>query len=162
MSTPRTRTGKVVPERGHPAGTSLVGLVYHRDFVLPIEDVWAALTESDELRRWYGEYTGDPMSGQVRITIADEHDSATTDVTILRCNPPTGFAVDVDGWILEVSLRQVDGVTGLEFTHRHVPRSEAGEIGPGWQYYLDRLNAVLTDAPPPSWGDYLDLADEYR
>lgn len=162
MSTHRTLTGKVVPEHDHLAGSSLVRLVYHRDFDLPIERVWAALTESDELRRWYGEYTGDPMSGRVRMTIVDEHDSATTDVTILRCSPPTGFAVDVDGWLLEISLREVDRVTRLEFTHHHVPPSEAGEIGPGWQYYLDRLDAVLTGASPPAWSEYLDLVDEYR
>lgn len=162
MSTPTTVTGEVSPERDCPSDSSLVRLVYRRNFLLPIGEVWAALTDPDKLGHWYGTYTGDPASGQVRLTMTDDHDSATTDVRILRCTPPSGFSVDQDGWLLEVALHQVGRITTLEFTHRHVPRSEAGEIGPGWQYYLDRLNAVLTDTRPPLWDDYLDLVDEYH
>ncbi|MFV9431350.1 SRPBCC domain-containing protein [Rhodococcus pyridinivorans] len=162
MSTPRTITGEVSPERDCPSDSSLVRLIYHRNFLLPIGEVWAALTDSEKLGRWYGTYTGDPATGRVRLTMTDDHDSATTYVDVLRCSPPEGFAVDVDGWQLEVVLRQVGKVTTLEFTHRHVPRSEAGEIGPGWQYYLDRLDAALAGTRPPSWDDYLDLVDEYR
>lgn len=162
MSTPTTVTGEVSPERDCPSGSSLVSLIYRRDFLLPIGEIWAAITDPEKLGRWYGTYTGDPTSGRVRLTMTDDHDSATTDVEILRCSPRAGFAVDVDGWLLEVALRQVGRVTTLEFAHRHVPRSEAGEIGPGWQYYLDRLNAALTGTRPPSWNDYLDLVDAYR
>ncbi|MEU5843975.1 SRPBCC domain-containing protein [Rhodococcus sp. NPDC047139] len=162
MSTPRTVTGEVSPERDCPSDSSMVRLVYRRNFLLPIGEVWAALTEPEKLERWYGTYTGDPTSGRVRLTMTDDHDVATTDVEILRCTPPARFAVDQDGWLLEVALRQVGQVTSLEFTHRHVPRSEVGEIGPGWQYYLDKLNAALTDTPPPLWEDYLELVDEYR
>lgn len=162
MNTPTTVTGAVQPEHDCPNDASLVRLVYHRNFLLPIGDVWEAFTDPDRLSRWYGTYTGDPTTGRVRLTMIDDHDSATTDVRIVRCSPPTGFSVEVDGWLLEVALHHVGRVTTLEFTHRHVPRSEAGEIGPGWQYYLDRLDAALTDSLPPLWDDYLDLVDEYH
>lgn len=162
MSTPTTIPGTVRPEHDCPPGSVLVSLHYRRAFLRPRADVWAALTDPRQLGRWYGTYTGDPASGRVQLTMVDDHDDAVTDVRIVRCTPLDGFVVDIDGWLLEAALRSVGRVTTLEFTHRHVPRSEAGEIGPGWQYYLDRLDAVLGGARAPVWRDYPDLAGEYR
>lgn len=162
MSTPTTVLGEVRPEHGCPHGSTLVTLHFQRSFPLPIGEVWAAVTEPDVLARWYGCWTGDPSSGRVRLTMTDEHDSATTDVTIVKCTSPRVLVVDQDGWRLELRFRQVGRVTTLEFTHRHVPRSEAAEIGPGWQYYLDRLDALLVGQQQPHWADYLELGESYR
>ncbi len=162
MSMPTTVMGEVRPESDCPQDASLVRLVYRRSFALPPDEIWHALTDPRQLSRWYGTFTGDPATGHVRLTMTDEHDSATADVRILRCTPPAGFSLEVDGWLLTVALRAVGRVTTLDFTHSHVPRSEAGEIGPSWQYYLDRLDAALTGSPLPRWSDYLSLVDEYR
>lgn len=162
MSTPTTVLGEVRPEHDSPSGSILVTLHYQRSFPLPIGTVWAAVTEPDVLARWYGRWTGDPSSGRVRLTMTDEHDSATTDVTIVECTGPRSLVVDQDGWRLELQLRQVGRVTTLEFLHRHVPRSEVAEIGPGWQYYLDRLGALLVGQREPHWADYPELGESYR
>jgi len=162
MSTPTTIPGTVRPESDCPPGSVLVALHYRRTFVRPRSAVWAALTDPRQLSRWYGTFTGDPATGKVQLTMVDDHDRTVTEVHVLRCTPPSSFSVDIDGWLLEVTLHAVGPVTTLDFTHRHVPRSEAAEIGPGWQYYLDRLEAVLSGAQTPTWGDYPDLADEYR
>ena len=162
MSTPTTVLGEVRPEHDSPSGSILVTLHYQRSFPLPIGTVWAAVTEPDVLARWYGRWTGDPSSGRVRLTMTDEHDSATTDVTIVECTDPRSLVVDQDGWRLELQLRQVGRVTTLEFLHRHVPRSEVAEIGPGWQYYLDRLGALLVGQREPHWADYPELGESYR
>ena len=162
MSTPTTVMGEVRPESDCPEDASLVRLVYRRSFALPVAEIWHALTDPRRLPQWYGTFTGDPATGRVRLTMTDEDDSATVDVEILRCTPQVGFSLDMDGWFLTVALRTVGRVTTLDFTHSHVPRSEAGEIGPVWQYYLDRLDAALTGGPVPRWSDYLSLIDEYR
>ncbi|UYP20774.1 SRPBCC domain-containing protein [Rhodococcus sp. Z13] len=162
MGTPTTIPGEVRPESDCPDGASLVTLHYHRTFTLPVGTVWSMFASPEGLDEWFGTYTGDPASGRVRLTTHDDVDSATTDVRILRCAPPTALAVDLDGWLLEIALRASGPVTALEFRHRHVPRSEVGEVGPGWQYYLDRLDAALRHVRPPRWLDYLDLVDEYR
>ena len=52
MSTPRTITGEVSPERDCPSDSSLVRLIYHRNFLLPRGEVGAALTDSEKLGRW--------------------------------------------------------------------------------------------------------------
>ncbi|MFD6896576.1 SRPBCC domain-containing protein [Rhodococcus sp. NPDC060086] len=162
MSIPTTFPGVVRPERDCPDGSNLVTLQYQRAVVRSLGEVWTALTDPESLLHWYGSYTGDPTTGWIRLTMTDQHDSATTDVRVVRCTPPTGFVVDIDGWLLEVSLHAVGQVTTVEFSHRHVPRSQAGEIGPGWQYYLDRLEATLLGSRLPQWDEYPDLVDEYR
>ncbi|WP_068157080.1 SRPBCC domain-containing protein [Rhodococcus phenolicus] len=162
MSTPTTVLGEVRPEHDCPADAVLVSLHYQRSFPLPIASVWAAVTEPDALAAWYGRWTGDPSSGRVRLTMTDEHDRATTDIGIVECAGPRLLVLDVDGWRLELRLRQVGQVTTLEFTHRHVPRSEAAAIGPGWQYYLDRLDTLLMGRKTPRWADYAELGESYR
>ena len=47
-------------------------LVQTREFRAPIEDVWAAVTESDRLARWIGSWEGDPESGSVQFRMLFE------------------------------------------------------------------------------------------
>ena len=58
----------------------------------PIERVWQALTDPDELRRWWGDTKLDPVEGglfQLRWRNTDEHGNvATLDGTITRIDPP--------------------------------------------------------------------------
>jgi hypothetical protein len=44
-----------------------------------------------------------------------------------------------------LALTQTDGVTELTFTQTEVDPSEAESVGPGWEYYLDRFVAAVTD-----------------
>ena len=48
---PRPTGRREERRRGRPS------LVFERTFRAPIEDVWAAVTESDRLARWIGEWT---------------------------------------------------------------------------------------------------------
>ena len=47
-------------------------LVFERTFRAPIQDVWAAVTESDRMARWIGVWTGDPASGAVTFRMTAE------------------------------------------------------------------------------------------
>lgn len=66
-------------------------------------------------------------------------------------------------WRLSVRLRQNEGGTTLEFTHRLAEPYDASSIGPGWHWYLDRLGAVVVgSALPEVWEDYYPaLQDAY-
>ncbi|WP_267626151.1 SRPBCC family protein [Gordonia sputi] len=61
---------------------------FEREFRASIEDVWAAVTESDRLGRWFGTYTGDPESGRVELVMTAEGDDvASTPWNIVECTP---------------------------------------------------------------------------
>jgi uncharacterized protein YndB with AHSA1/START domain len=124
-------------------------LVIEREFRAPIDDVWAAVTESDRLARWIGVWTGDPASGHVQFAMTAESEDATADdMEIRECTPPTRLAVTSqvgdERWQLELDLVERDGVTVLTFTQPGIDPVVAESVGPGWEYYLDRLGAVLT------------------
>lgn len=143
-----------------------VRLEFVRTFPDPIGRVWAAVTEPDQLGRWFGTWTGDPTSGSVEFTSIEGDGTPSGVVTIQECDAPHRLAVvmpSADGaWPLSVDLSESEGVTTLVFVHRMAQPYDATGIGPGWQYFLDGLDAVVAGgAPPRDWSSYEALAGEY-
>lgn len=123
-----------------------------RDIDASIGEVWSFLTRSDLLARWYGTWSGDPSEGVVRLAMV-EAPAAPEPCRINRCEPPwildvTISNAEAESWNLELRLEEVGDRTHLEFRQ---PLGElvadAGDIGPGWEYYLDRLTAALQGQP---------------
>jgi uncharacterized protein YndB with AHSA1/START domain len=159
-----TSHGRIVPGDGRPT------LRITRTFRAPLEDVWAAVTEPDRLARWIGTWTGDPTTGRVDFTMTAEDGAPTEDMEIRECDPPRRLAltahVGEDRWLLEVALEETDGVTTLTFSQPDIDPEAAESVGPGWEYYLDRLVAAETggDVAAIDFGrDYYPaLQEHYR
>ena len=159
MSTP-TPTGR----REERAGRQF--LVMERRFEAPIDAVWAAITEPERLARWIGTWTGDPASGAVDFRMLFEGEGAAIEVfTIDACRPPTRLELTstapFDGvtpveWHLELDLVERGGVTTLTFAQSVPEPTMAESVGPGWEYYLDRLVAaeVVGDPAAIDFDDY--------
>jgi uncharacterized protein YndB with AHSA1/START domain len=130
-------------------------LVIERTFAAPIDDVWAAVTEPERMARWIGTWSGDPATRRVAFRMLFEGgdpEGHGEDVDIRECDPPRRLAVTThaagQSWMLELDLSEADGVTTLVFTQPAVDPREAENVGPGWEYYLDRLVAVETGGDP--------------
>ena len=148
-----TPTGRLIRT---PEGRDLV-LV--RTFRAPIEDVWASITESERTARWFGSWTGEPGPGKtIRYTLGFEPGAEPADMKIEACDPPHHLAVsatdDYGRWHLEAHLSEVDGITELRFVHHLAPDTNVGDVGPGWEYYLDNLVASRDGTPLPDFNDY--------
>ncbi|MBD8079723.1 metalloregulator ArsR/SmtB family transcription factor [Cellulosimicrobium arenosum] len=149
-----------------PAGTELV---VTRTFRAPVEDVWASLTEPGRLARWIGRWTGDPSTGHVSFRMtAEGEDVEPEEYTITRCDPPFRFAADTatgdETWHIGFDLAEAEGVTTLTFRQLLAPGDDARSVGPGWEYYLDRLVAAREGRDPADlrWEDYpAALGDHY-
>jgi uncharacterized protein YndB with AHSA1/START domain len=151
-----TPTGRL----GHQDGRDAV--VFERTFAAPISDVWAAITESERLERWFCTWTGDPASGSVLVSMNAEGEAAPVSTfTIDRCEPPRLLAVsavDENGtWVLVAELTAAGGVTTLRFSQVIYDPAMIESTGPGWDYYLDRLVAAETGGDPGS----LDFDRDY-
>ena len=127
-------------------------LVQTREFRAPIEDVWAAITESDRLARWIGSWEGDPESGSVHFVMLFEEGHEGETMTIRVCEPPHRLHVTSEVgdevWLLDVDLSHADGVTTLTLSQPGVTAEQAESVGPGWEYYLDRLVDAESGADP--------------
>jgi uncharacterized protein YndB with AHSA1/START domain len=139
----REPTGRVARD-----GDDLV-LTLTREFRAPIEDVWASVTEPDRLARWIGTWVGDPLSGRVGFTMTAEGATEPEDMEIRACDPPRVLKltshVGEARWHLDLELTERDGVTTLTFTQPGIDPVEAESVGPGWEYYLDRLVAAESE-----------------
>jgi uncharacterized protein YndB with AHSA1/START domain len=134
-------------------------LVLVRTFRAPIADVWDSLTESERTSRWFGPWSGRPGAGEtVTVTMTAEEGSPESQMKIEACEPPHHLAMssvdDYGTWHLEAHLTERDGVTELRFVQHLTDPSMVGEMGPGWEFYLDRFAAALADGPMPDFGDY--------
>ena len=146
-------------------------LVLERTFRAPIDDVWAAVTEPARLERWIGTWTGDPSSGSVAFRMtAESPDAAEELFRILACEPPRRLVTESTEpgsdtvWRLELDLIERDGVTTLVFAQRADDAVPVDSVGPGWEYYLDRLVVAHGggDAATVEWDDYYpSLAEPY-
>lgn len=139
-----------------PAPTGRLGLVggrltlfVTRTFVAPIDDVWAAVTEPARLERWLGTWHGDPATGKVMFRMGFEgEEAAFEELEIRECDAPRTLRVTShvgpSAWYLDVELSEAGGVTTLAFSQPDVDHEDSLSVGPGWEYYLDRLVAVET------------------
>ncbi|MGH1564265.1 SRPBCC domain-containing protein [Mumia sp. DW29H23] len=147
-------------------------LVLTRRFAAPVEDVWAAVTEPERLERWIGTWTGDPATGEVTFFMTAEGEDAPAEVYEIEvCEPPRRLVTrssepsDVTGtrWLLELDLDDADGFTTLTFAQALSDAETASSVGPGWEYYLDRLVAAERgdDLDDIVFEQYLEGQSEY-
>ncbi|KRB73244.1 polyketide cyclase [Nocardioides sp. Root190] len=148
---------------------------FERTFRAPVEDVWAAVTEPDRLARWIGTWTGDPAAGEVLFQMTFEGDDVPEELfTIDECAPPYRLRITTsmptdgdapDSWRLHLDLSEADGVTMLRFAQDVPDPTMAESVGPGWDYYLDRMQVAEAGGDPATadFDDYYPaLSEHYR
>ncbi len=168
-----TSTSTPVPtgRREDREGRSYVVLT--RSFRAPVADVWAAVTEPERLARWIGTWSGDPATGQVEFRMLFEGEQPPETFTIDASEPPHRLRITTsmtteegeESWRLELDLAESDGTTTLTFAQDVPDPAMADGVGPGWEYYLDRMVAAETGGDPGTvvFDDYYPgLRPHYR
>ena len=99
------------------------------------------------------------VGATVEMTMVAEEGDATSLAKIIACEPPVHLAVSTEApggaWLLDATLTAIDANhTRLRFVHHLDEAANPEEIGPGWEYYLDRLLVAMNGGAPPDWDDY--------
>ena len=137
-------------------------IAFERRLAHPVDAVWAALTESDQLAAWLGEGTLEPRTGgEVAIRTGPEDRTALQRVMagrILAWDPPRVLEHEwlqpgLDLSVVRYELEADAGGTILRLTHRRSVTPGAFGGRAGWHAYLDRLAAHLDGLPVPTWSD---------
>ncbi|MGI5240579.1 SRPBCC family protein [Dactylosporangium sp. CA-139066] len=141
-------------------------LVVTRTFRASIEDVWASITDPQRTARWFGPWEGDGAPGNtIKVQMIQEEGKPWMDLTIEACEAPhrltLSSAQEPGGWHMDLTLSERDGVTELRFANRLTGPYGVGEVGPGWEFYLDALVASRDGAPMPDFNDYYPALKEY-
>jgi uncharacterized protein YndB with AHSA1/START domain len=149
-------SGKLVPT------SDGVDIVLTRLISGSAQDVWASVTDSDRTARWFGRWEGEARPGAaIRVQMAFEDSDAWSDARIESCDPPHRLGLAVGDWRLELSLEQRGDRTELTFIQHRETTDGAGEIGPGWEYYLDNLLASRIGSTMPEFADYYPSMQAY-
>jgi uncharacterized protein YndB with AHSA1/START domain len=171
--TTRPTTPSATGRRQERDGRTYVA--FERTFHAPIDDVWAAVTESDRLARWIGSWEGDPDSGEVSFRMLYEGEGHPAERFVIEeCVPPARLVITTESpspegtaefWHLRLELTEADGVTTFTFLQSVPDPTMAESVGPGWDYYLDRMLVAEAGDDPGSldFDDYYPaLSDHYR
>jgi uncharacterized protein YndB with AHSA1/START domain len=140
-------------------------LVLTRTFRAPIADVWTSITASESTARWFGPWERTADEKKIRIQMAFEEGKPWLDGTIEHCEAPHHLALRTKGGygekLLSLKLSESAGTTTLEFVHHRVNRKMVGELGPGWEYYLDALVAAFAGGEMPKFEAYYPSQKAY-
>lgn len=145
-------------------------IIFRRVLHHPIERVWRAITDPEELSEWMlGSARIDPRVGG---TI--EYVSAPTPIvwygTILVWDPPRVYEhelntdpdprwsehLGVERTIARWELEDQGEATLITLTFRGFTKSTATGFAPGTHAFLERLEAYLRQAPMPDWQTRFD------
>ena len=143
-------------------------VVFPRRLPLSREEAWAAVTDPARTARWIGSWSGDPASGTVEMTMCAEEGSPAETVEVLRCEAPNLVVVRIgpDGWVVTVRIEGDDDEVTISLEQDIADAESASDIGPGWDFYLDRLVEAEAGCDPEALRfspDYHPaLADHYR
>lgn len=141
---------------GHLHGNDLI---ITRMFQATVHDVWESVTKPEKTALWFGGWEGEAGPGNViRLQMIHEKGQPWSNVKIEACEAPSRLVVtmkdDYGDWRIELTLTQVGSTTELRFVQPLSDRKLAGDVGPGWEYYLDMLVAAREGKPSPSFDDY--------
>lgn len=127
-----------------------------RRYDFPADAVWDAWTNPERLARWLGSVSGELRLGsEVLLDMAPGEPGEKVPCEITACEPPRRLAVlwrhpGEPESAAELRLTPDEGGTILRIEHARLPGDLSADYGYGWEDFLDRLGALLTDGDPDS------------
>ena len=130
--------------RRHADGT----MSFRRDLPLPPEDAWAAITDPERTARWFGPWSGDAAAGPIVVTMTAEEGSPDMPATVLEAERPRRLRLragdGAEAWVLTLDIEPAPGGSAVTLIQLIDDPETAASVGPGWDFYLDRLVAAET------------------
>jgi uncharacterized protein YndB with AHSA1/START domain len=141
-------------------------LIVSRRIPAPAGEAWAWVTDPSLVKQWFGSFRAVPKPGStfsVKLLAEEGHPSVR--MGVLECIPGERYVVETveadDVWHLTISVADLGGASMVFLAHRLETAREAGSIGPGWEYYLDRMLAARSGGAMPDFDDYFPSQKPY-
>ena len=144
---------------------------FERRIAHPVERVWAALTDPDQMREWWA--AADELelreggSFTIRWLNSDEQGNvAIARGTVSAIDPPHLIELDSDiHGVMRWELRDAGGdATALTFTSTlELPGEYRLKVLAGWHTHLDLLEDALDGRPVEDWDNWpIDVWQEHN
>jgi uncharacterized protein YndB with AHSA1/START domain len=124
-------------------------LRFERRLNHPVERVWRAISDPEELKAWFPSAVSGEMAPGSELTFTFEQGEAPPmHGAVTEHDPPRVLAFDWGDDHLRFELEPAAGGTILRFTCLLDARDKAARDAAGWHFCLDRLEAALGGAAP--------------
>jgi uncharacterized protein YndB with AHSA1/START domain len=119
-------------------------LRFERRLAHPVEKVWRAITDPDQMAHWFPAAVEMDfrLGGRIRFVFPGGQ-MEPTDGTITELDPPRVFAFTWNGDPLRLELRPDGDGSLLIFTHAFDDRPMSGSFATGWDTCLGALEKVV-------------------
>lgn len=141
-----------------PAGTRIV---ITREVEFTPAALWDAFTTTRGLEPWVGILRGSREANDLTFSMTEGGQEAKpARVAIQRCREPHELAFTTESeygnWNLGVEFAATDAGSSIRFIHLLGPNDDPSNIGPGWEYYLERVILSLRggDVDSVAWDEY--------
>jgi uncharacterized protein YndB with AHSA1/START domain len=150
-------------------------LRFERRYAHPMERVWRAITDPEEMRAWFpSNVDGERAVGAPLTFVDDDQRQAAIDAgeptrvegpmfrgEVIAYDPPRLFSFTWGSELLRLELSELDDGTRLVFTQILSHQSVAARNGAGWHQCLGGLDALLGQAGPDDdwravYADYVE------
>jgi uncharacterized protein YndB with AHSA1/START domain len=120
----------------------------------PVEKVWRAITEPEQLSQWFPSDVEADMNvgGKVRFPFRNG-EGPTLDGEVLELDPPRVFAFTWDDSSLRFELEPDGDGCVLRFSHTFGDRWSAASYGSGWTKCFANLEVALDGGPKDETND---------
>jgi uncharacterized protein YndB with AHSA1/START domain len=142
-------------------------LRFERSFSQPVERVWRAVSDPDEMGRWFpARVTADLQPGGAMSFEFDDPDAPPTTGEVTQLDPPRLLAFKWGEDLLRFELEPEGEGSRLVFIHFLANRDEAARNAAGWDICLRELDRQLAGEPAAAPGtgvtpEWRDLYDKY-
>lgn len=165
--TSKTRDGELIEIGGDRAGVR-----FERNLAHPPERVWRAVTETDELAKWFParpEIAGERRVGATLTFTYPDNEEPPESGEIVELDEPRLFAFTwrpgaegSEPQLLRFELEPDGAGTKLVFTHE-LPKPDSAKVAAGWQLCLDDLELALAGTPRSEFpeGRWVELHERY-
>jgi uncharacterized protein YndB with AHSA1/START domain len=130
-------------------------LRFERRLAHPIERVWRAVTEPDELAHWFPHAFQADMRVGGRVTFGEQMEGQVTEL-----DPPRVFAFTWDEDLLRFELEPATDGCVLLFTHFLTERDRGAMVAAGWTVCFEELDKHLAGQPATAPGG--EPTDQWR
>lgn len=125
-----------------------IRVLVERTLPYQLEDIWAIFTTAEGLEKWIGILRGGKASGDLTFSMVDQGQEANpAAVKIHYCRAPFELSISTESeygnWHLGIELARAHGATAVKFIHDLGPNDDPSNIGPGWEYYMERVTRAL-------------------
>ncbi len=145
-----TREAILIDRDGTPT------LCFERRLAAPVERVWRAVTDPEEMRAWFpSAVVGERRVGAPLAFPFDDDPVDTFEGEVTAWDPTSVFAFTWNGDEIRIELTPDGDATRLVFTHEVSNVSPPARTAAGWHACLAALDAHLggPPAPPDAWRD---------